>query len=117
MLIERAIALYDPAADMAARYPDWQVVVMTRLPKDAREMWVEECKMVAVGADTYEADPQYVLAHLVAHLDWEHDLVGPFAHEQEMQAKFLAQVRLDREETRNDPLNQLRLPGFTWPEP
>lgn len=103
----RAIASYDPTADFAERYPDW-TLYLSETPASAQEIYLPDLRNIFVSRLAWERDPDYALAHVVAHLDMDHEFDGPFSHEVEMQAKYLATVRLDREATRNDPMPQWR---------
>lgn len=106
----RNVAPYSPTEDMKARYPEWDVVRVTDMPEDVGEVFLPKRKTILVARSLHDADPDYVVAHLIAHLDL-HAIGGPFSHEQEMQARYFAQLRLDTAHVRNDPMCQLRLPA------
>lgn len=105
----RDVAPYSPATDMRTRYPEWDIVRVSDMPEDVGEVFLPKRQTILVARSLYDTDTDYTIAHLIAHLDL-HQIGGPFTHEQEMQAKYLATIRLDRETTRNDPMCQLRLP-------
>lgn len=109
MLNVRAIAKYDPSADFAERYADWTLFI-SEMPGDIGEIFLPGRRTALVSRAMYEKDADYAVAHVIAHMDLDHPIGGPFSHDQEMQAKFLAQVRLDTVDIRNDPMTQLRLP-------
>jgi hypothetical protein len=112
MLALRAIARYDPSADFADRYPDWTLFV-SDLPEGIGEVFLPGRLTVLVSRTVHEKDADYAVAHVTAHMDLDHPIGGPFSHDEEMQARFLAQVRLDSADIRNDPMCQLRLPKST----
>lgn len=109
MLNVRAIASYDPSADFAERYADWTLYI-SDMPGDIGEVFLPGRKNILLSREVHEKDPDYALAHVIAHLDLEHEIGGPFSHDEEMQARYFAQVRLDTADIRNDPITQLRLP-------
>lgn len=92
----RAGALtYDPAADVAARYPDW-VVGLADLGGLVPEVlcWVR--RVILIDASAGIEVRRSSLAHAVAHLDLGHTrtLSGHFENREEGQADRLAARRL-----------------------
>lgn len=92
----RAGALsYDPAADVAARHPDW-VVASADLGGLVPEVLCWQRKVILIEADDSPEVRRSSLAHAVAHLDLGHarTLPGFFEHREEIEADRLAAARL-----------------------
>jgi hypothetical protein len=86
---------YDPAADVAERYPDW-VVRTTDLGGLVPEMMYPGHKLILIE-QTHDAFVQRCsLAHAIAHIDLGHGrtLAGWFENREEAAADELASRRL-----------------------
>ena len=97
----RIVATYNAAADGAMRWPDWRILT-TNFHGVTTELLCPSKRAVLVDQEWYEQDPEWAVAHQVAHLDLGHhlDLGRPYTSEDEAQADWLAQLRLDRESVR-----------------
>jgi hypothetical protein len=86
---------YDPAADLAARYPDW-VVRHACLGWGIHEVLSRPAKVILLEATDSPAQRRCSLAHAVAHLDRGHHAVPLrfFDARQELDAQDLAARRL-----------------------
>lgn len=98
----RPLDVYCPFADMEARHPGWSIQLVSNLPDGAQEVFLPRRKTLVLSKELHDKDPEMVVAHAVGHLDL-HTIGGPFTHEQEMHAQFLATVRLDRERDAQRP--------------
>ena len=86
---------YDPAVDLAARYPDWQIRYAA-LGWGIQEAMSRGSKVILLEARDTPAEQRCSLAHAVAHLDLGHRAVSPgfFDLRQEAEANDLAARRL-----------------------
>ena len=91
----RSIDLYCPFADLASRYPGWNIQLMADLPAKIGEVFLPQERTLLLSKTKHDTDPQLVVAHAVAHLDL-HQIGGPFTLVQEQEATMLAEWRLDR---------------------
>jgi hypothetical protein len=97
----RAVAehRYDPWADARQRFPEWRFEVKP-LDNDAPEIISHRRKLVQLDAHYHSRDPEFTMAHVIAHLD-EHRDAGPrLSADVCAQADYYAMVRLDRESNR-----------------
>lgn len=87
--------MYDPAADLAARYPDW-VVRRVHLGWGIHEVLSRPAGVILLECSDSPAQRRCSLAHAVAHLDRGHHAVpsGFFDARQEVDAHELAARRL-----------------------
>lgn len=95
----RDVAPYSPDDDLRLRFPEWDVVRVGDLPVDVGEVMLPKRKTILLSRCIHDADPEYAIAHLIAHLDL-HKIGGPFTKAQEDEARMLALWRLDREDDR-----------------
>ena len=92
----RAGALtYDPAADVASRYPDW-IVGRADLQGLVPEVLCWARRVILIDGGSSPEVQRSSLAHAVAHLDLGHTvtLSGHFENREEVQADLLAARRL-----------------------
>lgn len=95
---------YDPMGDAAERWSEWRFLT-TPLRGVTSELISPQAKAVLIDQAWWDRDAAEALAHQIAHLDLGHheDMGRPFTDEDERQAVWLAQVRLDREADRECP--------------
>jgi hypothetical protein len=94
---KREITAYHPLADAKERWPDWHIAVtnLAGIPS----IICPRRKIILV--DRGQGPEEVGLARAVAQLDLgHHNIVGEFTREQMDRAKFLADIRLDREGSR-----------------
>lgn len=86
---------YDPAADAAARYPDW-VVSSADLGGVIPEVLSRSRRVILLERNQTPAQRRSSLAHAVAHLDLGHAETpgGWFEQREEVEAESLAAQRL-----------------------
>jgi hypothetical protein len=85
---------YDPAADIAARYPGWRVAETT-LGWGIREVMCRRSRVILLERAGPLEERRCSLAHAIAHLDLGHGPVsGLFDVRQEAEASRLAALRL-----------------------
>lgn len=95
----RTIHAYDPTTDLAERYPLWSIRTI-----DLHGIGeVIDAHLHTILIDPSYRGEQYAVAHGLAHLDLGH--VNPcgsghFTAQQELDAHWLARVRLDDEADR-----------------
>jgi len=84
--------------DMAARWPEWDVMQTPDLPARGEEFHIRS-NLILVGVQATEDGREWAVAHAVAHLDLGHHLEGVpvFTAEQEADADYCATMRLDVE--------------------
>lgn len=91
----RALETFDPATDIARRWPDWSVYESTDIPAGA-EQFFPASRAAFIDPSAHGAD--WALAHVTAHLDLGHHEtagVGGFTPEQEADASWLTSLRMD----------------------
>lgn len=103
----RAFQSFNPALDLADRWPDWTVYECPNLPVGA-EKFMPEYKVILISPAACGWD--WALAHVTAHLDLGHHLEadGDFTDQQEDDAAAYAALRLDY---------RLAVPMLTPPKP
>ena len=88
---------YDPAADARLRWPHWKFIT-TDFHGVTTELLCPSKHTTLMDKAWYDEDPDYALAHQVAHLDLgHHENYGrPYTEADEEEADWLADLRLGR---------------------
>ncbi|GAA1437854.1 hypothetical protein GCM10009616_40330 [Microlunatus lacustris] len=90
---------YDPASDLAARWPKWRIK-LTDLAGVPHIICADH-RLLLIDPTAWPEGEEFAATHSIAHLDLGHAAVdGMLSREQEDQADWLAQVRLDEEGSR-----------------
>lgn len=97
--MQRCITVYDPTADAQERWPDWSIqftdLAGISAVHSARQ------KTILLDRSYWYGEEDRGMAAAVAFLDLGyHNEKGALCQEQIRQARWLAQIRLDREEDR-----------------
>jgi Zn-dependent peptidase ImmA (M78 family) len=99
---------YDPATDLAGRYPGW-IVEHAVLGWGIREALCRNSQVILLEARDSAAERRSSLAHAIAHLDLEHrSASGRVDSRQEREADVLAARRLIPLEALADTLRWTR---------
>lgn len=90
---QREFPAYRPQGDAAERYPEWEIGA-----SDLRGIAeIIDFKRRVALHDQGASDPDRSMTHMIAHIDLGHRPInGRFTLEQELQADYLCEVRLDR---------------------
>lgn len=95
--MHRCIDAYDPYADAAERWSDWTIGY--RHLAGITAVYSASRRTFLLDADHWRGREQVGIAEAVAHLDLDHcESAGGLTEDQILHGRWLAQVRLDRED-------------------
>lgn len=97
----RQILQYDPWQDIKDRFPEWTVSVVDGIGEVPAALFLPKIRKCIVSKIVHDVDPERMMSFVAAHLHLGGFSGGEFSAEQDDLASSLADVWLDRPESRD----------------